>query len=153
VAVTRISSEGVEIMANMVKRLATPVDAVMSRRVVLMLDGIPMREAQALAMEYDYNAFPIVTSDGRLVGMLTKGDMLRAARAALSDPGAWDAPVSRFMARGVLALRPADSVGTAVDHLVDSGLRSLPVIDDESRVVGMVSRNDLMSAIRGELEP
>jgi CBS domain-containing protein len=138
-------------MASLMARLDTPVDAVMSRRIVQMFEGIPMREAQALAMEYDYNAFPVVTREGRLVGMLTKGDLLRTARVALGDPGAWDAPVSRFMGRGVLALRPLDSVGTAVDHLVDSGLRSLPVIDDDSRVVGMVSRNDLMSAIREEL--
>ena len=31
--------------------------------------------------------------------------------------------------------------------MVDSGLRSLPVIDHADRVIGMVSRNDLMTAI------
>ena len=33
--------------------------------------------------------------------------------------------------------------------LMLSGLRSLPVIDDGGQVVGMVSRNDLMTAIAG----
>lgn len=134
-------------MAQTAARLAAPVESVMTRRIVFILEGIPMSEARALAAQYDYNAFPVVTGEGRLVGMVTKGDILRAARTALGDPGVWQAPVSRFMAHGVLALRPGDSLEIAVSSLVDSGLRSLPVIDAQSRVVGMVSRNDLMSAI------
>jgi len=127
--------------------LSGRVEKVMSRSVVVMLEGIPMSEARAIAVQYDHNGFPIVTHEGRLVGILTKGDLLRAARAALADPGVWQESVSRWMAHGVLALRAGDSLATAVDHMVDSGLRSLPVIDDRGRVIGMVSRNDLMAAI------
>jgi len=84
------------------------------------------------------------------VGMITKGDLLHVACDALDDPGVWQAPVSRFMAHGVLALRPADSLTSAVQHMTESKLRSLPVIDADCRVVGMVSRNDLMIAIAPE---
>ena len=48
---------------------------------------------------------------------------------------------------GTLALRPRDSRASAVEYLTESKLRSLPVVDDEQRVLGMVSRNDLMDAI------
>jgi CBS-domain-containing membrane protein len=51
------------------------------------------------------------------------------------------------MAHGILALRPTDSLASAVEYLTESKLRSLPVIDDEQRIVGMVSRNDLMDAM------
>jgi CBS domain-containing protein len=51
------------------------------------------------------------------------------------------------MAHGVLALRPMDSLRSAVQYMTESKLRSLPVIDADSRVLGMVSRNDLMVAI------
>lgn len=97
--------------------------------------------------KYDYNAFPVVTREGRLVGMVTKGDLLRVACLALEDPAVWQQPVSRFMAHGILALRATDSLASAVEYLTESKLRSLPVIDDEQRIVGMVSRNDLMDAI------
>jgi CBS domain-containing protein len=127
--------------------LNAPVEKIMSRAVVQILEGIPMSEARAIAGRYDYNGFPVVTHEGRLVGMLTKGDLLRVTRAAFADLDVWGQPVSRWMAHGVLALRAADSLRTAVEHLVDSGLRSLPVIDQDSRIIGMVSRNDLMTAI------
>ncbi|HXJ83016.1 MAG TPA: CBS domain-containing protein [Candidatus Methylomirabilis sp.] len=127
--------------------LSGRVEKVMSRSVVLMLEGVPMAEARAIAVQYDYNGFPIVTQEGRLVGILTKGDLLRAARATLEGPGVWQDSVARWMAHGVLALRAGDSLATAVDLMVESGLRSLPVIDDRGLVIGIVSRNDLMAAI------
>ncbi len=127
--------------------LNAPVEKAMSRSVVLMLEGIPMSEARAIAVQYDYNGFPVVTQDGRLVGVLTKGDLLRVAREALTNADVWRDPVARWMAHGVLALRAGDSLRTAVEHMVDSGLRSLPVIDQDQRVIGMVSRNDLLTAI------
>ena len=130
--------------------LTAPVDTVMSRRLVLVLEAIPMAEVRKIAAQYDYNGFPVVAQDGHLVGMVTKGDLLRTARAAMTDPDAWAQPVSRWMAHGVLALRPADTIAVAVEHLADSGFRSLPVIDEWRRVIGIVSRNDLMAAIARE---
>ncbi len=128
-------------------KLSRPVETVMSRRIVQIIEQIPMAEVRNIAARYDYNGFPVVTVEGRLVGMITKGDLLRAACEAVDDPTVWQAPVSRFMAHGILALRPTDTLRSAVQYLTEAKLRSLPVIDADSRVVGMVSRNDLMGAI------
>lgn len=134
-------------MSHSAAGLAVPVESVMTRRVVQIIEEIPMSEVRNIAAKYDYNGFPVVTREGRLVGMVTKGDLLRVACAALDDPQVWGQPVSRFMAHGVLALRPMDSLRSAVQYMTESKLRSLPVIDADSRVLGMVSRNDLMVAI------
>ena len=131
-------------------KLSLPVESVMTRRIVQIIEQIPMAEVRNVAAKYDYNGFPVVTPEGRLVGMITKGDLPRVACEAADDPAVWHAPVSRFMAHGVLALRPTDTLASAVQYMAESKLRSLPVIDAESRVVGMVSRNDLMVAIAPE---
>jgi CBS domain-containing protein len=128
--------------------LTAPVAVLMSTRIVQMLRDIPLREAQKLTDRYDFNCFPVVAPEGRLVGLLTKGDLLRAVRAALVEPSVWEQPVATWMAHGVLALRPQDSVATAVELMVESRLRSLPVIDDDDCVVGMVSRNDLIQGLK-----
>ena len=140
-------------MASPAAGLTAPVESVMTSRVVMVLEEIPMAEVRAIAGRYDYNGFPVVTREGRLVGMVTKGDLLRVLKAGLGDPDVWLQPVSRWMAHGVLALRPSDSLETAVSLMVDSGLRSLPVIDDDGKVVGIVSRNDLMGAVEGGIGP
>lgn len=138
-------------MASPLTGLMTPVESVMTGRVVMVLEEIPMAEVRAIATRYDYNGFPVVTSEGRLVGMVTKGDLLRVFQAGLSNPDVWLQPVSRWMAHGVLALRAKDSVESAIDLMVDSGFRSLPVIDEDGKVVGIVSRNDLMEAVEGRI--
>lgn len=140
-------------MASPAMGLTAAVESVMTGRVVMIMEEIPMAEVRAIATRYDYNGFPVVTRDGRLVGMVTKGDLLRVLKAGLGDPAVWLQPVSRWMAHGVLALRPRDTLETAVSLLVDSGLRSLPVIDDDGKVVGIVSRNDLMGAVEGGIGP
>ena len=61
------------------KVIEDPVETVMTRQVVLILEDIPMSEVRAIAAQYDYNGFPVVTQEGRLVGVITKGDLLRAA--------------------------------------------------------------------------
>ena len=48
--------------------LAAPVAVLMSTRVVQMLRDIPLREAQKVANRYDFNCFPVVVPEGRLVG-------------------------------------------------------------------------------------
>ena len=133
------------------KVIEDTVETVMTRQVVLILEDIPMSEVRAIAAQYDYNGFPVVTPEGRLVGVITKGDLLRAASAAVTDPGVWNQPVSSWITHGVLALRPKESLRPAVENMVYSGFRSLPVIDGGSRVVGIVSRDDLMTAIGGEV--
>lgn len=127
--------------------LTAQVESVMTHRIVQIIEQIPMSEVRNIAAKYGYNGFPVVAPEGRLVGMITKGDLLRVAHAAIDDPEVWQHPVSRFMAHGVLALRATDSLRSAVQYMVESNLRSLPVIDAECRVLGMVSRNDLMAAI------
>ena len=140
-------------MASPAAGLTAPVESVMTSRVVMVLEEIPMAEVRAIVSRYDYIGFPVVSREGRLVGMVTKGDLLRLLKAGLGDPDVWLQPVSRWMGHGILALRPKDSGETAVSLMVDSGLRSLPVIDDDGKVVGIVSRNDLMGAVEGGIGP
>ena len=139
-------------MAGSATALTTPVEQVMTRRVVMILGEIPMAEVRTVATRYDYNGFPVVTQEGRLVGVITKGDLLRVLRESLARPDVWQEPVSRWIAHGVLALRPKDPVDAAVSLMVESGFRSLPVIDDDGKVIGIVSRNDLMEAVEGRIK-
>ena len=128
---------------------AKGIESVMTRAVVLIFEEIPIAEAWRIATRYDYNGFPVVAAEGRLVGMITKGDLLRVSQASLADPSVWQEPVSRWMAHGVLALRREDLVETAVLLMTESGFRSLPVIGDDNKVVGIVSRNDVMEVVGG----
>jgi CBS domain-containing protein len=127
-----------------------PVERAMTKEGVVVLgDHLGMREVRAVTSPHTYNGFPVLNGEGRLVGMFTKGDMLRLIFAAMDEPEVWQQPLSRWMAKGILALRPSDSVRRAIEGMIETGLRSLPVIDEHECVVGIVSRNDVIAAVEG----
>ena len=111
-----------------------------------------LRELQALFISHDFNAFPVADEAGILLGIVTKLDLLRIFRhdpaRLLPDLGAlWAEHVEDIMRRRVVTLGPRDSATTAVDRMLSSKLRSLPVVerrDGKDVLVGIVSRGDVI---------
>jgi citrate synthase len=86
----------------------------------------------------------IVNEDGKVVGILTERDLLRAA-AASGDPS--HEPVSLWMTARPDVLRPDEQVDAAWASLTAHHYRHLPVVDG-GRLVGVVSLRDLMGVAR-----
>jgi CBS domain-containing protein len=62
----------------------------------------------------------------------------------------WAERVEDIMSRGIIAVTPEDTIATAADLMVQSKLRSLPVVQRrgrERRLIGIVSRTDLMKCL------
>lgn len=110
---------------------------VMSRPVVTVRNATSLQEAGNLLADYGFAGIPVVDDDGVLLGMLTSGDVLRADRERQRAAGsAMTAPaIAAEMFTGI------DDVGQL---LLAPGIRSVPVVDDEHRVIGIVSRGDLL---------
>ena len=134
----------------MVKKVIKDIRVVeiMSRDVVTIAPEATLKDAHEIFRKYDYNALPVV-SGGRVVGIMTKLDLLRAFSfgTKFRRSNFWDTlseKVSDVMRTAVVSVSPNDKLQTVVDHMVEFSLRSIPVIEND-RVVGMVSREDIMS--------
>ncbi|KUI32078.1 histidine kinase [Mycobacterium sp. IS-1496] len=110
---------------------------VMTRPVVSVQDSTPLHEAGTLLAEYGYAGLPVTDHSGVLVGVLTSGDVLRARPADHHTAGA----VMSAPALAAEVFADLDDIGRL---LLRRGVRSVPVVDDQSRVVGIVSRGDLL---------
>lgn len=102
--------------------------------------------------------FVPVTDEGRLVGVITNGDLVERAGldarlellAALGRDAA--PPVNGrhaedIMSREVVTIRPTARLREAAALMVERGLKRLPVVDDRQHLVGIVSRADLLRSI------
>ncbi|ULE31523.1 CBS domain-containing protein [Mycobacterium sp. IDR2000157661] len=114
-----------------------PVTEVMTRPVITVRCAAALRAAAVPLAEDGYAGVPVVDDDGRLAGMLTVGDILRAREAALETAGA-------AMTAPAVAVELSTDLDTVGRLLLQRGVRSVPVIDDENRVVGIVSRGDIL---------
>jgi CBS-domain-containing membrane protein len=92
------------------------------------------------------NGVPVVDSEGRLCGMLTEKDCLRAlVRQAME--GAAGASVREFMTANVDSVTPDTQLLDITQLFLERPYRKLPVVDPDGRVVGQVSRRDILRAI------
>jgi CBS-domain-containing membrane protein len=114
-----------------------------------------VRALQHLFISYGFNAFPVVDEMQTLLGIVTKLDLLRVfghdpQRLLPKLSVLWAEHVDDIMRRRVVTLSPDDSVATAVDRMLSSRLRSLPVVESRDRtafLIGIVSRGDVLSAL------
>jgi Zn-dependent protease/CBS domain-containing protein len=85
--------------------------------------------------------FPVVSEDGKLVGMITRSEILSAAHS----PGRY-ASVRDLMKTDVPTISPgADLFADGYRILQESGLRALPVVED-GELVGMLTTDDVGQA-------
>jgi FOG: CBS domain len=140
----------------MTRRIAPRlVRDVMSSQPKTVGPKMPVRELQGFFVSYDFNAFPVVEGAGILTGIVTKLDLLRIfhhdrARLRPSLTELWAEHVEDIMRRRVVTLGPRDAVTTAVEHMLASKLRSLPVVErrgGQDVLVGIVSRGDVLRSL------
>ncbi|WP_454198637.1 CBS domain-containing protein [Nocardia sp. Marseille-Q1738] len=108
----------------------------MQRPIIAVRHNTTAREAALTLTELGYAALPVLDQDDRLVGVLTSGDLLRADNL--------EGTVSAVMTTPAVSVPGSAALAEVTSRLVTHGLRSLPVVDFDGRVVGMFSRSDAL---------
>jgi CBS domain-containing protein len=117
------------------------VDERMTKNVKCCSAGDSLAEAARLLWEHDCGCAPVVDGNGRLQGILTDRDICMAAYT--TGRGLHELHVADIMARNIATARPQESLQQAEMIMRARGVRRLPVVNEQHRVVGMLSCNDL----------
>jgi CBS domain-containing protein len=120
-----------------------PVGEVMTRQVVSVPPEATVDQAIELLLRHRVSGLPVVDSRQRLVGVVTEYDLLKA----LYDHEIGDQPVREHMSADPIYVEEDTSLTAVADLLLSSRLRRLPVVSG-GRLVGLVSRHDLIRLIR-----
>jgi CBS domain-containing protein len=100
----------------------------------------PVSEIANLMRETDIGAVPVGEND-RLVGMVTDRDICCAVSMTGFDPKQTKA--RDVMSKGIHCCSTEDGIEDAVHHMETLKVRRLPVIDENKRMVGMLSLGDI----------
>ncbi len=106
-----------------------------------------------LMVEKDFTGLPVVRDD-KLIGMITRFDMLkgpaRISKESERRPAdSMQMPVEKFMSSPLYSIKPEDSVSKAIELMLKYDVGRMTVVD-EGKIVGIVDRNDLMKSYLGE---
>ncbi|MEU8510389.1 CBS domain-containing protein [Kitasatospora sp. NPDC048722] len=128
----------------------------MTSPVVRVAPETGFREIVALLTDYDITGVPVVDAEGRPLGVVSEADLLRTLAAQEDTGSLLPAPESAQVGPGGTATAadlmttqpvcttPGTSVVAAARLMSRHGLKRLPVLDEDGRVIGMVSRGDLL---------
>jgi len=93
---------------------------------------------------------PVEDAQHRLVGLVTHRSLLRLFQDGLAFKASEPVPVSEIMQRDVITATPSMSTLEAIGLMRDHGIACLPVVNDDERLVGIITERDFMG-IAGEL--
>jgi CBS domain-containing protein len=91
----------------------------------------------------------VAVRDGRPVGMLTDRDI--AVRVVAEGLDVRTTRVSAVVTYEAATLLRSDGIDTAVTRMRDTGVRRLPIVDDDGRLVGIITADDIIQLLTNEL--
>jgi CBS domain-containing protein len=141
------------------------IEEVMTRDVISASPQTSIHAAAKLMADHRVSGLPVIDADGRLVGIISDGDLIlrqkrqetmtwwrsfvtAPERLAREYQKATGTTVGEVMTRSVVSISPVFEIETAASILHHRGIRRLPVVRD-GRVVGIISRGDLIKALAG----
>lgn len=131
------------------------VKDVMTRDPITVVPSVGIKAAMTKLAFVGITSMPVVDEEQHLCGIVSEADLIRVVA---DDPRAHERPITMrpvspphkvddVYTRSPIAVGPQDDVATAVHVMTAKGFKSLPVVDHEHRLVGMVSRSDVLRAL------
>ena len=119
----------------------------MSRSLLTVEPMLPLKEVATRMVSRDVGAV-LVLEDGRLTGILTERDVLRAVAGGITD----DTVVADWMTRDPETMEPHETTQQAAVLMIHGGFRHMPIVEGDE-VVGMLSIRDLMRVVLEDSAP
>jgi CBS domain-containing protein len=138
------------------RHVVTRVHDIMSSAPKSVHTSTTIEQLLELFDRHDFNAFPVTNAMNELVGIVTKVDLLRVLRPTAehevrAPTTTSEMSVGEIMRADVVSVDGEAPIGVAADAMVETGLRSIPVVLDNGgrpQLVGMVSRGDVIRGFR-----
>lgn len=140
------------------------VGEVMTTHVETLSPGMSVADAWQKMLATLIKAMPVVGDGEQVVGMLTDEDLLeragiqqRLSVAERLDKHFLDEEMTRLrqspltvaqvMSKPAITVRASDSLGVAAARMARGGIKRLPVLDENARLVGVLSRIDILRLV------
>lgn len=132
------------------------VREVMTSPAVTVRVDTPVKKALALLDEHSVTMLPVVTSSGRVVGVVGEADVVRDAmppdvrrHMIPTDEPLQDKAdmVADLMNPRPITVHADTDLAEAALLLTETAVKSLPVVDEDGCVLGVVSRHDIVHVL------
>ncbi len=105
-----------------------------------------MKVAQWMKRE-NIGSIPVIENNEtrKLVGIVTDRDLALKVIGQGSDPKT--VQVDSVMTHKLVTCRPEDDIQVALDRMSEHQLRRIPIVDDEHKILGIISQADVATRV------
>ncbi len=124
------------------------VSGIMSSPVFTVSPEISVNDAWLQFMEKKVHHMPVVTDDGKIIGIVSDRDLLK--KLIINDgvvESSRDAAVEEIMSTDVIATTPMTDIRRIAKVMLDNHIGAMPVVDQDGTIAGIVTRSDILYAI------
>jgi acetoin utilization protein AcuB len=125
----------------------------MTRHVITATPDTTLTEAERLMVTKTIRRLPVV-DDGRLVGIVTYGDVRKAQPSAAISLNIWEinyllAKVrsSEIMTADPVTIYQNATIGEAAQLMLNNMISGLPVVDSQGNLVGIITESDIFRLV------
>jgi predicted transcriptional regulator len=118
-------------------------------RLVTIADDVPLIEVAKL-LRSGTDIVVVCDSAGLMTGVITKTDVV--AQISHCQGSNCTNPASSVMTQDIVLCRSDDELHTVWSRMKERGLKNIPIIDQDSRPVGMLTARDALQALLRETE-
>jgi len=131
---------------------------VMSRHLVTVTPDKSLQQIQELFSDHRCHHV-LVTDRGRLEGVISDRDVLKRLSCFVGtlgeqrrDEETLELKAHQLMSRRLIVAPPDASLDQAAHLLLDAGISCLPIVDEDGRLLGVITWRDLLRAFAGVAE-
>ncbi|MAI38324.1 MULTISPECIES: CBS domain-containing protein [Alteromonas] len=131
---------------------------IMSKRVVSVYMDDSLQSLRELFTATGFHHL-VVVHDNKLQGIISDRDLLKAVSPfvdtiseRMADRATLDKRAHQIMTREVITLSPESSIFTAIELFNSNKISCIPIVDEKSQPVGMVSWRDVMRFMQQRVE-
>lgn len=141
----KLSRRGINLRAgrdvNVTRSLR--VEDAMTTEVNTVSESMVLADVIKLMQKTRHNGFPVVDSDGRLVGIITLEDIRKT-----DFENRMSIPVANVCSRELVVSYPSESLEDVLQKLGDDEIGRLPVVDqnDPGKLIGLITRTDVIKS-------
>lgn len=116
---------------------------IMTTNLITIKSEAKVKEAVKLIVKNNISGLPVVDENGEVIGVVSEKDLLDL----LFNPDDLDAPISKIMMTRVTTIPGEATLFDVGEVFLSNSFRRLPVVDSENKIIGLISRRDLLRTI------
>lgn len=143
------------------------IQDIMTKEVITVREDDTIEKSANLLSTHDLSGLPVVDNEGYVIGIISEGDLIKHNSEVqvpafleilggiiyLDNPNKYLDDVKKSMGnlvknamtKDVIKVSPNEEVEVAAALLVRNKIKRLPVLDEEGKLIGIVSRRDIMN--------